>query len=148
MAVGNFIGLAAGTREWPDPKSGERTNKPFFDGLIFHQVLPPFMVMTGDPLGNGLGDPGYTLSYEPGAYTESTLEGGFVIMVPRTTEEASGSQFLITLMPTPWIGPRPGTVFGKVVEGMDVVKRISLVPRDHEDRPLTPVVLEHVQILP
>lgn len=141
--VGNFTGLAEGTKEWTDPKSGTKVTRPFFDGLIFHRVIDGFMIQGGDPMGNGRGGPGYRFAdeFHPSLRHDKAGQLSMANAGPNT----NGSQFFITLGPTPHLDGRHA-VFGEVVEGLDVVQRIGRVPTGAQDRPLKDVVMESVRI--
>ncbi len=141
--VANFVGLAQGTKEWTNPATGEKVKKPLYDGLIFHRVIPNFMIQGGDPMGNGTGGPGYQFKDEivPGL---SFDKPGYLAMA-NAGPGTNGSQFFITTVPTPWLTGHH-TIFGEVVEGMDVVNAISNVARGPADRPNTPVLIKKVTI--
>jgi peptidyl-prolyl cis-trans isomerase A (cyclophilin A) len=143
MTVANFVGLATGQKPWTDPKTQElKRNTPFFNGLIFHRVIPDFMVQGGDPLGVGRGGPGYDFADEivPGI----GLDGPGLLAMANAGPGTNGSQFFITEKATPWLTGRH-TVFGKCDE-VDLVKKITSVPRDDSDRPTTPVTIKKVTI--
>lgn len=141
--VRNFVGLADGTKEFVDPKTRQNTRRPFYDGLIFHRIIPDFMIQGGDPLGSGVGGPGYQFKdeFHPGL---NHGEAGMLSMA-NAGPNTNGSQFFITVAPTPWLD-RKHSIFGRVVEGMEVVTRISELPRDGRDRPLQPVKIEKLTI--
>ena len=141
--VENFVGLAAGTKEWKDPATGQARKSPFYDGIVFHRVINGFMIQGGDPLGQGTGGPGYKFGdeFHP---TRRHVRAGILSMA-NAGPNTNGSQFFITLGPTPHLDNRH-SVFGEVVEGLDVVQRIGNVPTGPQDRPLKPVVMNHVTI--
>ncbi|MBI2081451.1 MAG: peptidylprolyl isomerase [candidate division NC10 bacterium] len=141
--VGNFVGLASGTKEWTDPKTGKPVTRPLYSGTVFHRVIPNFMIQGGDPLGTGAGGPGYRFADEFHPDLKHGKAG--VLSMANAGPNTNGSQFFITHRATPWLDGRH-TVFGEVVEGMDVVEAIGRVPRDARDRPLKPVVLEEILI--
>jgi peptidyl-prolyl cis-trans isomerase A (cyclophilin A) len=142
--VANFVGLAEGTKEWTDPKTGAKMKKPFYNGLIFHRVIPDFMIQGGDPLGTGTGDPGYKFADEFGSGRKMDKAG--VLAMANAGPNTNGSQFFITLKETNYLNGKH-TVFGEVVSGMDVVNKIGQVKTTKPgDRPVTPVVMESVTI--
>ena len=137
MTVANFIGLATGQKPWLDPKTKQVVRgKPFYDGLVFHRVIPQFMIQGGDPLGIGVGGPGYqfgdeiapALTHQPGTLSMANAGPG-----------TNGSQFFINEVATPWLNGRH-TVFGQCKE-LDVITAISSVPRGPNDMPSTPVTI-------
>jgi peptidyl-prolyl cis-trans isomerase A (cyclophilin A) len=142
--VKNFIDLATGQREWTDPRDGSRTSQPLYDGTSFHRVIPGFMIQGGDPMGTGTGGPGYQFEDEFPSGAPALDRPGLLAMA-NAGPATNGSQFFVTVAPTPWLTGNH-TVFGEVVEGMDVVDAISTVDTDARDRPSTPVVLEHVAV--
>lgn len=152
LTVANFVGLARGRRAWQDPKTGQWVRRPFYDGLEFHRVEPGFMVQAGCPIGDGTGGPGYRFPDE----IEKTLrhdQPGVMSMAnegPMNPEDKSvgtnGSQFFITERPAPQLDGRH-SVFGVVVEGLEVVRQLSRAPRDETTkRPSEPLRLEKVEI--
>jgi peptidyl-prolyl cis-trans isomerase A (cyclophilin A) len=143
QTVANFIGLAEGTKEFADPRSGQKTKRPFYDGLIFHRVIPDFMIQGGCPLGTGTGGPGYQFADEFHASLRHSTAGK--LSMANSGPNTNGSQFFITVAATPWLDKRH-SIFGEVVEGQDVADKISKLPRDSSDRPRTPVTLQHVRI--
>ena len=142
--VENFVGLAEGTKEWTDPKTGSKVKKPFYDGLIFHRVIKDFMIQGGCPSGNGTGGPGYKFEDEiiPG---QNKHEKAGMLSMANAGPNTNGSQFFITTVPTPWLD-KGHTIFGEVVEGYDIVDQIGKVRTAPGDRPLEPIVLTKVTI--
>lgn len=140
--VANFIELAQGKKEWRDPKTGKMTKRPLYDGTIFHRVIPEFMIQGGDPAGNGTGGPGYTFEDEftPKLRHDSPGRLSMANRGPNT----NGSQFFITEVPTPWLDGRH-TIFGQVLDGLDLVKKIARV-KASRNRPVEDVVLKRVVI--
>lgn len=141
--VENFVGLANGTKESLDAKTQGRSKRRFYDGLLFHRVIPDFMIQGGCPLGTGTGGPGYQFGDEFVAGLGFDRPGR--LAMANAGSNTNGSQFFITLAPTEWLNNRH-TIFGQVVEGQDVVEKISTSPRDRQDRPKTPVVINTIKI--
>jgi len=141
--VENFVGLATGTREWTDPKTGQKVKRPLYNGTIFHRVIPNFMIQGGDPLGTGRGGPGYRFADEFNPELRHSKPG--ILSMANAGPNTNGSQFFITTVPTPHLDNRH-SVFGEVVQGLDVVVAIGNVPRGANDRPLKDVVLNEVVI--
>ena len=141
--VANFVSLAEGTKEWTDPRTGGKVKQPYYDGIIFHRVIDGFMIQGGDPLGQGIGGPGYTFADEFHPSLRHDRPG--LLSMANAGPNTNGSQFFITLAPTPHLDNRH-SIFGEVVEGLEVVQRIGKVKTDRNDRPLTPVVMNTVTI--
>ena len=141
--VSNFVGLATGAKEWTDPATGKPVSRPFFDGLIFHRVIDGFMIQGGCPEGSGRGGPGYRFADEFGAGLHHDKAG--LLSMANAGPNTNGSQFFITLAPTPWLDNRHA-IFGEVVEGMDVVKAIGKTATGAQDRPLQDIVIRKVTV--
>ena len=141
--VANFVGLAEGTKEFTDPRSGQKAKRAFYDGLVFHRVIPEFMIQGGCPLGTGTGDPGYRFGDEFDPKLRHDKPGK--LSMANAGPGTNGSQFFITVAPTPWLDNKH-TIFGEVVEGMDIATKISQVPRGANDKPKTPVVVKSLKI--
>ncbi|MBA3457485.1 MAG: peptidylprolyl isomerase [Deltaproteobacteria bacterium] len=142
MTVANFVGLATGKKSWLNPKSGSvEKGKPYFDGLIFHRVIPEFMIQGGDPLGVGRGGPGYQFGDE----TNNGLKmAPGVLAMANAGPSTNGSQFFITeVQPDHLTGKH--TIFGQCKE-LDLVKKIARVPQDAGNKPNTPIVMNRVTI--
>lgn len=147
FTVRNFVELSKGTREWTD--KGQKTTRPLYDGTTFHRVIPGFMIQGGDPAGNGTGGPGYQFDDE--ITPELTFSKPYLLAMAnagkRMGKGTNGSQFFITVEPTPWLNGKH-TIFGEVndKESRKVVDAISVVPTGPGDVPVTPVVIEHIDI--
>jgi peptidyl-prolyl cis-trans isomerase A (cyclophilin A) len=141
--VENFVGLATGTKAWRDPATGAEQHRPLYDGTVFHRVIPDFMIQGGDPLGTGRGGPGYRFEDELGGPHRFDRPG--YLAMANAGPDTNGSQFFITQVPTPWLDGKH-TIFGEVVEGMEVVDAIAAVPRGAGDRPVEELRLERVLI--
>jgi peptidyl-prolyl cis-trans isomerase A (cyclophilin A) len=139
--VANFIGLATGAKDWT---SRSKKGANLYDGTIFHRVIPNFMIQAGDPEGTGMGGPGYKFADETKGSPHHFKEPGKLAMA-NAGPNTNGSQFFITVTDTSWLTGKH-TIFGEVISGYDVVEKISKVPRDGQDRPKTPVILESVTI--
>jgi len=144
ITVKNFIELAEGGREWTHPTSRATSKDKLYDGTIFHRVIPDFMIQGGDPAGTGMGGPGYRFQDETKGSPHRFDKAGKLAMA-NAGPNTNGSQFFVTVAPTPWLTGNH-TIFGEVVEGQDIVVKISLVPRNGQDKPHKPVVLESVTI--
>jgi peptidyl-prolyl cis-trans isomerase A (cyclophilin A) len=144
VTVQNFAGLADGSKEFVDPKTQERTKRPFYDGLTFHRVIPKFMIQGGCPLGTGTGGPSYKFQDEFSKDLSFDQPGR--LAMANAGPGTNGSQFFITVAPTDWLDDHH-TIFGQVIDGMDVVDKIVNTPKGANDRPKTPVVMNSVKIV-
>ncbi|QNO37496.1 peptidylprolyl isomerase [Protaetiibacter sp. SSC-01] len=149
ITVENFIGLATGTKEWRHPGTGEVSTKPLYDGVIFHRIIKQFMLQGGDPLGQGIGGPGYQFDDE--IHPELVFDQPYLLAMANAGIQmgrgTNGSQFFITTVPTPWLN-RKHTIFGEVAdeESKRVVDAIEAVPTDGRDKPLEDVVITGVDV--
>ena len=141
--VANFVGLAEGTKEWTDPRSGTKVKQPYYDGIIFHRVIDGFMIQGGDPLGKGIGGPGYKFADEFHPKLRHSKEG--MLSMANSGPNTNGGQFFITLGPTPHLDNRH-SVFGEVESGMDVVRKIGSTKTGPGDRPVKDVVIQTIKI--
>jgi peptidyl-prolyl cis-trans isomerase A (cyclophilin A) len=147
VTVANFVGLASGTKEYVDYETGERTTGRYYDGLIFHRVIDGFMIQGGDPQGTGVGGPGYDFADE--FHPELSFNRPYLLAMANAGPGTNGSQFFITVTKTPHLN-RKHTIFGEVVEpaSQKVVDAIAQVATGRNDRPIAPVVINSVEILP
>src|SRR5947207_1255659 len=142
--VANFVGLAEGTKEWTDPKTGQKVKRPFYNGIVFHRVISGFMIQGGDPLGTGTGGPGYKFADEFSPKLRHTKAG--LLSMANAGPNTNGSQFFITLAPTPWLDNKH-SIFGEVVQGLDVIDKIGHAPTSKPgDRPLKTITIQSVKI--
>ena len=143
ITVRNFVGLARGTKAWKDPKTGLMVMKrSLYNGTIFHRVIPNFMIQGGDPLGTGVGGPGFVIPDEFSPDLKFDVPGR--LAMANSGPHTGGSQFFITEVPTPHLNGLH-TIFGQVVEGQDIVTKIAHVPVDGE-KPITPVRITSIVI--
>jgi peptidyl-prolyl cis-trans isomerase A (cyclophilin A) len=143
--VRNFVELAEGTKEWTDPRTGQRTSDRLYDGTTFHRVIPGFMIQGGDPLGTGTGSPGYKFADE--IHPELVFDRPYLLAMANAGPNTNGSQFFITVAITKWLTAKH-TIFGEVADeqSREVVDRISKVKTGAGDRPVDPVTIEAVKI--
>ena len=143
--VDNFVGLASGTKEYTDPETGQQTTRRFYDGLTFHRVIDGFMIQGGDPQGTGMGGPGYTFGDE--FHPDLVFNKPYLLAMANAGPGTNGSQFFITLGPTPHLNRRH-TIFGEVADQSSraVVDTIAKVRTGRNDRPVDPVVITSVDI--
>jgi peptidyl-prolyl cis-trans isomerase A (cyclophilin A) len=123
ITVANFVGLAEGTKDWTDPRTGQKqSGKPLYDGTMFHRVIPDFMIQGGDPLGTGTGGPGFRFQDEIGPDNKFSKPG--LLAMANAGPGTNGSQFFITEVATPWLD-KGHTIFGEVVQGGELVPKIT-----------------------
>lgn len=148
--VANFAGLAQGTREWTHPATGQKMQTPLYDGVVFHRVIPGFMIQGGDPLGQGVGGPGYEFNDE--IHPELTFNEPYILAMAnagkRNGHGTNGSQFFITVAPTPWLMGKH-TIFGRVSDqaSRDVVDAIAAVRTGRNDKPIEDVTITSVDVV-
>ena len=144
ITVKNFVDLAEGRKAFRDPKTGQKVLRPLYNGVTFHRVIPGFMIQTGDPTATGSFDPGFTI---PDEFVNSLRfdRPGRLGMANVGERNSGGCQFFITEVPTPHLN-NVHTVFGQVVEGQDLVKKIANVPTDANNKPRTAVTITRVVI--
>ncbi|MDQ3262889.1 MAG: peptidylprolyl isomerase [Myxococcota bacterium] len=145
--VENFVGLATGEKEWTDPNDQQKkVGVPLYDGTLFHRCIKDFMVQGGDPLGQGVGGPGY--KFEDEFQSGRTFDKPGVLAMANAGPGTNGSQFFITVLPTGWLNNKH-TIFGEVVKGYEVVQKVANdLPKDSRDRPKTPVKINKLTISP
>ena len=139
----NFIGLAEGAKEWTDPKTGRQVKRPFYDGLTFHRVIPNFMIQGGCPLGTGSGGPGYKFKDEFDPSLKFDRPG--LLAMANSGPGTNGSQFFITEVPTPHLNNKH-TIFGEVVEGLDLIEKIAVMGSGQGNQRVPPIVIEKLEI--
>src|SRR5512140_3823119 len=142
--VKNFVDLAEGKREWTHPGTRQKSSNPLYSGTIFHRVIPQFMIQGGDPAGTGFGGPGYKFEDETKGSPHKFDKPGKLAMA-NAGPNTNGSQFFITVAATPWLTGNH-TIFGEVIEGYEVVDKISKLPRGRNDKPNTDAVANSVTI--
>lgn len=145
QTVANFVELAQGGREWLDPRTGQKTSDPLYDGTVFHRVIAGFMIQGGDPLGTGTGGPGYNFGDE--VSPDVRFDRPYLLAMANAGPGTNGSQFFITVAPTPHLNQRH-TIFGEVADApsREVVDRIAKTPTARGDRPSTDVVISQVEV--
>ena len=141
--VENFVGLATGAKEWTDPRTGRKSSAPYYNGTVFHRVIDGFMIQGGCPMGNGMGGPGYKFADEfgPGLRHDKPA----LLSMANSGPNTNGSQFFITLAPTPWLDNKHA-IFGEVIEGKDVVDKIGKTRTAAQDRPAKDITIKSVKI--
>jgi peptidyl-prolyl cis-trans isomerase A (cyclophilin A) len=142
--VANFVELSEGKREWTHPTTHKKTTDPLYHGTIFHRVIPGFMIQGGDPMGSGFGGPGYQFEDETKGSPHRFDKAG-QLATATSGPNTNGSQFFITVANTDWLTGKH-TIFGEVVEGYEVVEKISKVAKNRQDRPNKDVVVKSVKI--
>jgi peptidyl-prolyl cis-trans isomerase A (cyclophilin A) len=142
--VANFVELAEGGREWSHPVSHEKSKNKLYDGTFFHRVIPDFMIQGGDPAGTGMGGPGYRFEDETKGAPHKFNAPGKLAMA-NAGPNTNGSQFFITVASTDWLTGKH-TIFGEVIEGQNIVEKISKVARNGQDKPNKPVIIESLVI--
>lgn len=155
--VRNFVGLSDGTQEWTNPATGAPGEGPLYSDVIFHRIIPNFMIQGGDPLGQGIGGPGYNFDDEISPELDFTAPYKLAMAnaglrrnaITGKAEGTNGSQFFITTDPTPWLQGKH-TIFGEVADDASkaVVDAIAAVPTGAQDRPKADVVLQSVDVVP
>jgi len=141
--VANFVGLAEGTKEWTDPRTRQKTTAPYYNGIIFHRVIDGFMIQGGDPLGQGVGGPGYEFADEFHPRLRHDRAG--ILSMANRGPNTNGGQFFITLGPPPHLIDRH-SVFGELTSGMDIVRRIGTTPTGRQDRPVKDIQILEIKI--
>jgi peptidyl-prolyl cis-trans isomerase A (cyclophilin A) len=145
LAVENFVGLATGSKAWINPKTNQKTSEPLYKNLIFHRVIKGFMIQGGDPLGNGTGGPGY--SFKDEFSNKLTFDKKGILAMANSGPNTNGSQFFITLAPTPWLNGKH-TIFGQVASGLEVLEKIGNVEVGPQDKPVVDIVIESINVSP
>ena len=145
VTVQNFVNLAEGSKEWRNPSTGQKSNEPLYDGTVFHRVIDGFMIQGGDPLGSGRGGPGYQFKDE--FHPDLRFDRPYLLAMANAGPGTNGSQFFITVGPTPHLNRRH-TIFGEIADADSraVVDQIAKTPTDHSDRPREDVTITSVDI--
>ena len=141
--VANFVGLAEGTKEWTDPRTRQKVTARYYDGIVFHRVIEGFMIQGGDPLGQGVGGPGYEFADEFHPSLRHAKAG--MLSMANRGPNTNGGQFFITLAATPHLDNKH-SVFGEVTAGMNIVRRIGTTPVGRQDRPVKDIKILSVAI--
>ena len=143
--VRNFVGLATGVQEWTDPRTKAKSNEPLYRDVLFHRVIPGFMIQGGDPLGTGTGGPGYSFADE--FHPELGFTKPYLLAMANAGPGTNGSQFFITVAPTAWLTGKH-TIFGEVADApsREVVDKIAAVATGNQDRPKTDVVIQSITV--
>jgi peptidyl-prolyl cis-trans isomerase A (cyclophilin A) len=145
--VANFVELASGSREWTHPGTGAKSTDPLYNGTTFHRVIAGFMIQGGDPLGEGYGGPGYKFGDE--FHPDMSFDRPYLLAMANSGPNTNGSQFFITVGPTPHLNRRH-TIFGEVADADSraVVDAIATTATGRNDRPTTPITIESVTVEP
>jgi peptidyl-prolyl cis-trans isomerase A (cyclophilin A) len=148
ITVQNFVGLAEGKKQWTDPKTNRPVRRPYYNNLTFHRIIPKFMIQGGDPTGTGMGGPGFKFNDETSPKLKHDRPG--IVSMANAGPNTNGGQFFVTVAPYPSLDGKY-SIFGEVVEGLDIVIAISQVPTtgpkgDPPNKPLKPVVMKTVRI--
>ncbi|HKC27714.1 MAG TPA: peptidylprolyl isomerase [Jatrophihabitans sp.] len=145
--VRNFANLATGASEWTHPGTGQKTNDPLYNGTVFHRVIPGFMIQGGDPLGEGFGGPGYKFADE--FHPELVFDRPYLLAMANSGPNTNGSQFFITVGPTPHLNRRH-TIFGEVTDAdsQAVVDKIANTRTGRNDKPVEPITITSVTVEP
>jgi peptidyl-prolyl cis-trans isomerase A (cyclophilin A) len=143
--VANFVELATGAKEWVDPNVGEKVKKNLYDGTIFHRVIPGFMIQGGDPLGSGMGGPGYNFADE--FHGELNFDRPYLLAMANAGPNTNGSQFFITVAPTTWLN-RKHSIFGEVKDAASqaIVDKIAVAKTGANDKPVQAIKINSVTI--
>ena len=145
VTVQNFVNLAEGSKEWQNPATGQKSNEPLYNGTVFHRVIEGFMIQGGDPLGSGRGGPGYQFKDE--FHPDLRFDRPYLLAMANAGPGTNGSQFFITVGPTPHLNRRH-TIFGEVADADSraVIDQIAKAPTDSQDRPREDVTITSIDI--
>jgi peptidyl-prolyl cis-trans isomerase A (cyclophilin A) len=143
--VANFVGLADGSLEWTDPRTGAKSSEPLYSGTVFHRVIANFMIQGGDPLGTGTGGPGYQFADE--FHPDLTFNRPYLLAMANAGPGTNGSQFFVTTVPTEWLN-RKHSIFGEVTDeaSRKIVDEIGAAETGQRDRPVDDVVISSIDI--